>query len=213
MPGRRCWMPRPGNWRSGGSEGSALGAGVVVATGTAAPAGAARLEGITTTAIAAVFPAAGTGAALATSGLAITGTTTLAVTPAIAVTGTAVVATASAVSTAAIAATTAATGGGTTGLGLVDAQGAAHQLSALQRVDGLGFHLGVRHLHEGEATLAPGIALKREGAVHHLTKGCKQLCHVFLFCTEGQIADKNAHEPGRPQGRSMRAPGPLTGQA
>ena len=210
MPGRRCWMRRPGNWRSGGSEGSALGAGVVVATGTAAPAGAASLKGIATTAVAAVFPAAGTGAALATSALPIT--TTLAVTPAIAVTGTAVVATASAVSTSPIT-TASATGSSTTGLGLVDAQGAAHQLSALQRVDGLGFHLGIRHLHEGEATLAPGIALEREGAVHHLTKGCKQLCHVFLFCTEGQIADKNAHEPGRPQGRSMRAPGPLTGQA
>lgn len=196
MPGQRYWMPRPGSWRNGACEGLALGPAVTV-TPRAATAGAARFKGITTTtaAITAVFPAAGTGAALTATGIATTAVVT----------------------TAAIAAspraTATSTGGTATGLGLVDPQGTSHQLGALQAIDGPVFHLGIGHLHKSESALAAGIPLQRKGAVHHVAKGGKQLSYVLLLSTEGQIANKNTHEPGRPQGRSMRAPGPLTGQA
>ena len=206
-------MPRPDSWRSAGFRSSTLGTGTVFATATAAAARAAGLEGISTTAVAAVFPAPGTRSTLTASPLAVTATGLAIATSAMAIAAAAVAATAAitASATAVAAATTA--GGGATGLSLVDAQGTAHQLRTLQRVDGPGFHLRIRHLHEGEAPLAPRIALKGQGAVHHLPVGRKQLCHVFLLCSEGQIADKNAHEPGRPRSRAMRAPGPLTAQA
>ena len=202
-------MPRPGNWRNGGCESSALSAGVVGAARAATPTGAACLKRITAAAIAAVFPAAGTGTALATAtaGITAAAAAALTVTPAIAIAATAVVA------TAPVTTPTAATGGAAARLSLVDPQGAAHQLGTLEAIDGPVFHLGIRHLHEGEAALAAGVTLERKRAVRHLSKGRKQLCHVFLLCTEGQIADKNAHEPGRPRGRSMRAPGPQIHQA
>jgi hypothetical protein len=44
-------------------------------------------------------------------------------------------------------------------LGLVDAEGAAHQLGSLKPFNRLGFQLRIGHLHKGEATLAPGIPL------------------------------------------------------
>lgn len=186
-------------------RGSALGPAVTV-TPTAATASAARFKGITTAAaaITAVFPATGTGAALTATGIA---------PPVVVATAAAVTTTTAAAIAASPIATTTSTGGTATGLGLVDPQGAAHQLRALQAIDGPVFHLGIGHLHEGESALAAGIPLQREGAVHDFAKGGKQLCHVLLLSTEGQIANKNTHEPGRPQGRSMRAPGPLTGQA
>jgi len=109
--------------------------------------------------------------------------------------------------------TTTTTGGSATGLSLVDPQGTAHQLGALQGLDGSILQAGIGHLHEGKATLAARIPLQGQGAVRHLSVGRKQLCNVFLFCAEGQIADKNAHEPGRPRGLAMRASGPLTDPA
>jgi hypothetical protein len=205
MPGQRCWMPRPGNWRNGACEGSALNPAVIVTPGAAA-AGAARFEGITA-AIAAIFPAAGTGATLTATPIT---TTALAVTTPIAVAAATVVTT---TTTAVAAAATTPAGSTATGLSLVDAQGTAHQLGALQTIDGPVFHLGIRHLHEGESALAAGVTLQRKGAVHHVAERRKKLCHVLLLSSEGQIANKNTHEPGRPPGRSMRAPGPQTGKA
>jgi hypothetical protein len=81
------------------------------------------------------------------------------------------------------------------GLGLVDAQGTAHQLSPLEGIDGLGFGGVIRHLDKGEAALPPGVALEGQGTGHHLTEGCKQFRDVFLLSTEGKVANKDAHEP------------------
>ena len=96
---------------------------------------------------------AGTGTAVGT-----------AVTAAIAAAGRAVIAaTAAAITTTTTAARTAATATTTAvaaGFGLVDAQGATHQFSALKGVDGPGFHLGVGHLDKGKSPLATGVALK-----------------------------------------------------
>lgn len=163
-----------------------------MATATATSAGATGAEGITTIPTAAVFPAAGTRTSLS-SATAITTTSGVATTP---VTATAAITTATAVTTAAGSATaipTAAATTATAGLGLVDAQGATHEFSSLQALDSAHFSLVVGHLHEGEAPLAPRIPLQGKGTAHHLTKGGEQFAHVFLFGSEGEIADKNAH--------------------
>ena len=189
---------------------SALGAGVFtaaaeIATTAAATAGAAGIEVVATAlaaAIAAILPAPGSGAALAATAAAAasTGITTASST-AIAATA-AAVATAStgAITTAAAIATGAATAAGATatstaatGFGLVDAQGTTHQLNPLQGIDGLGLQLGIRHLDEGEAALATGVPLQRQGAVRHLSKGGEELENVFLLGAEGQITDENTH--------------------
>lgn len=104
---------------------------------------------------------------------------------------TAVAATAAtAVAAAAAAATT-----GTAGFCFVDAQGTAHQLSALESFDGALFGGLISHLDESEATLTAGVTLQRKRAVRHLSKRGEQLNDVLLFRTEGEVADKNAHWP------------------
>ena len=201
MPARRCWRPPPGSWRNGACEAnqpgvpadSDFGAAVITATAVlttaatgAASAGAARFEDVgggtattvsTAAAVAAVFPALGTGAPIATA--------------------TASVATASVAAATAVATTT--TRGATTttattaGLGLVDAQGTAHQLSTLEGIDRAGLGVGVGHLDEGEAALAAGVALQRQRAVDHVSERSEQLSHVLLLSAEGKIADENTH--------------------
>lgn len=168
-----------------------------MATATATSAGATGAEGITTIPTAAVFPAAGTRTSLS-SATAITTTSRVATTPvtATAAITTTCITTATAVTTPAGSATaipTAAATTATAGLGLVDAQGATHEFSSLQALDSAHFSLVVGHLHEGEAPLAPRIPLQGKGTAHHLTKGGEQFAHVFLFGSEGEIADKNAH--------------------
>jgi len=102
-------------------------------------------------------------------------------------------ATATPSATAAAAATPAA-GSAAPGLGLVDAEGTAHQFSALQGFDRPILHLGIRHLHEGETPLATRIPLQGKGAVQNVAEGRKQFSHIFLLSTEGKIANKDAHE-------------------
>ena len=165
------------------------------ATGTA-PAGAARFEGIgggtatagstAATAVAAVFPAFGTGAPIATAAIAATAT---AITSTAAITATTTTAVAAA--TAWSATTTAATA--TAGFGLVDAQGTAHQLGALEGVDRPGLGVGVGHLDKGEAALAAGVTLQWQRAIDHVSEGSEQLSHVLLLSAEGKIADENTH--------------------
>lgn len=168
-----------------------------MATATATPAGATGAEGISTIPTAAVFPAAGTRTSLS-SATAITttsGVATTSVTATAAITTTTCITTATAVTTAAGPATaiTTTTAAAAAGLGLVDAQGATHELGSLQGLNGAHLGLVVGHLHKGEAPLAPRIPLQGKGTAHHLTKGGEQFAHVFLFGPEGEIADKNAH--------------------
>ena len=215
-------------WRSGAIRRSlasrrpclAFGAPVVAATAgiaatgipatAAAATGAARIKivarGRGGRAIAAVFPAAGTGAAAPRAPAASSTATAIAVaaaTPSIATTATSD-STSVAVTAATLAATTAAAG--PAGLSLVDAQGAAHQLSPLQGVDGLGFGSVIDHLHEGEAALAPGISLEGQGTADHVTKGCKQFRYVVLLSAERKVADKDTHEPKIDRGADACGP-------
>jgi len=105
-----------------------------------------------------------------------------------------VVAVAAAVIQALVAAATATTAGAA-GLSLVDAQGATHQFGALQTLNGTLFGGFIHHFHEGEATLATRVPLKRKGTVRDLAEGREQLNNVLLFRTEGEVADKNTHWP------------------
>jgi hypothetical protein len=187
----------------------------VVAAAAAATPRAASAEGITATvatAVAAVFPTARTGAAFTattgtisasvattaaiTTAVTTTSVTATAVATAIAITTTAITATPGAAITTAIATTTAATGAA--GFGFVDTQRAAHQLGALEGVDGAGLTVFISQLHEGEAALAAGVALEGQEAVGHLAEGCEQLGHVLLFRAEGEVSYKNAHRPRGP---------------
>ena len=174
-----------------------------VTPAAAAPTTAGLAEAVATaaTAIAAVFPATGSGATLSGrgSGTATTGVATTAT--AVTTTATGVAATAAAVTTATAAratsaTTTAATAGA--GFGLVDTQRAAHQLSALQGLDGTVLAVVIRHLHEGEAAFAAGVALQGQRAVRHITEGREQLSNILLLSTEGEISNKNAHGPKGP---------------
>ncbi len=200
----RFWKTPPGNWRSGAFDGaappggrqdSAFGAAVIATTTTAAAAGAPAVEGVGATAItaavAAVFPAAGPGGRSTTAAAAIAATTTAVTTP---FTSTAAIAaTATAIAAAAGTTPTAATTAARAGLGFVDAQRPAHQLSTLERIDGPGFGFGIGHLNEGEATLATGVPLEGKGAVHHLAIRGEEFNDVLLLGAEGKIADENAH--------------------
>jgi hypothetical protein len=128
-------------------------------------------------AVAAIFPAPGTGAALtawssstttaiaATASAAAAITTTAAVAAAILVATAAAAAAAASVTTttavaAAILVATAAAAAAATGFSLVDAKGATHQFSALKRLDGPLFAGLICHLHKGEPPLATGVALE-----------------------------------------------------
>lgn len=158
-----------------------------VATATAAPTGTASIEtvaGSVTTA--AVFPAAGPGA-VATAFAA----------------GAGVAAATAAIATTPSAGTATATAAGATGLSLVDAEGAPHQLGTLKAIDGLGFQFGIGHLHEGETTLATRIPLEGKGTVDHFAIGGEELDHVFLLSAEGKIADKDAHGTSRGDRRAQ----------
>jgi hypothetical protein len=181
------------------AERSDLGTAVItagIATATTAAAGTARLKAVTT-AVAAIFPAAGAGTpiAVATAGIAApaaaavaaagTGVTTTA--------ATAVAATSSAIATPAATTTATTTATATAGFGLVDAQRTAHQFGTLQTIDGPGFGFRISHLHEGETPFATGVALQGEGTTDHLAERGEQLCNVFLLSTEGEVTDENAH--------------------
>jgi hypothetical protein len=181
----------------------------VVAARAATATGAAGTKGITAaiaTAITAVLPAAGAGTTLtattgAISAAIATAVTTTSVTAATAIAAaistTAAVATApGATITTAIATTTAATGAAR--FGFVDTQRAAHQLGALEGVNGAGLTVFISQLHEGEAALAAGVALEGQEAVGDLAEGCEQLGHVLLFRAEGEVSYKNAHRPRGP---------------
>lgn len=195
----RFWRRPQGSWRSGASDGagpaggrldSAFSAAVIATTTAAAAAGAAAVEGVgattITAAVAAVFPAAGPGAPVTAAAIAATAA-------AVTTPFTAAVATATAIPTAAGTTPTAATTAARAGLGLVDAQRPAHQLSTLERIDGPGLGFGIGHLDEGEATLATGVALEGKGAVHHLAIRGEEFNDVLLLGAEGKIADENAH--------------------
>ena len=172
---------------------TAIATGIVAAT--AAPTGTASIKtvagSVTTTA---VFPAAGPGA-IAAAFAAGAGVATATATTAVATAAAAALATAAGTATAAT--TTAA------GLSLVDAEGAPHQLSTLQPVDGLGFQFGIGHLHEGETTLATRIPLEGKGTVDHFAIGGEEFDHVFLLSAEGKIADEDAHGTSRGDRRAQ----------
>jgi hypothetical protein len=89
--------------------------------------------------------------------------------------------------------TTAATA--TAGFGLVDAEGAPHQFSALEGLNGALLGGVIGHLYKGKAPFATGIPLQGEGTVAHFAEGGEQFNDVLLFRTEGEVADKNAHWP------------------
>jgi hypothetical protein len=162
-----------------------------IASTAAASTGSTRLEPgiapVLTAPVAAVFPAPGTGTpvgpvAAGGGGAVATGITTPSVAPS--------------VTTATPAATRCsapASPSPAAGFGLVDTQRSPHQLCPLEAVDGLVFHLGIGHFHEGEAPLATRVPLQGQGAVHHLPVGSKQLNDVFLLGAEGEITDKDAH--------------------
>lgn len=182
---------------------SALGARVIPSTAeitaaTATPTGATRIKAVATAlaaAVAAILPAAGSGASLTTADgitAAAAAIATAAAAAAVTTTGTiAAAVTATAIATAAT--TTAAATTGTAGFGLVDTQGTTHQLNPLQGIDGLGLQLGISHLHKGETALATGVPFQGEGTVRHLSMGGEKLDDVFLLGAEGQIAYENAH--------------------
>ena len=228
MPARRSLSGLPSNWRNGDSEAPARASAprspltavrsqpsvfsaAVTAVGVAragtpaaaAPTTAALAKAVATTAtaIAAVFPATGSGATLSRrgSGTATTGVATTST--AVTTTTTGVAATAAAITTGTAARATGPTTTTTTagaGLGLIDAQRAAHQLSSLQGLDGTVLTVVIRHLHEGEAAFAAGVALQGQRAVRHITEGSEQLGNILLLSTEGEISNKNAHRPKGP---------------
>jgi hypothetical protein len=122
-------------------------------------------------AVAAIFPAPGTGAALTawssstTTAIAATASTAAAITTTTAVAAAILVATAAAA--AAVTTTTAvailvatAAAAATTGFSLVDAKWATHQFGALKRLNGPLFAGLICHLHKGEPPLATGVALE-----------------------------------------------------
>ena len=194
-------------------RGSDLGAAVVVVAAMgvrlgAAPAPAATLpKAVGAAAIAAIFPTAGTGGAFglgATASIAATTATasTTSVTGATAAIATTGRGTASVTATAITTATAWGAAGrtGSLGFGLIDPQGASHQLGALEGLNRPAFALGIGHLHKGKTALAARIPFQGEGTVRHLSKGGKQFSDVFLFRAEGKVANKNAHRPGGPKG-------------
>src|SRR5262249_11303937 len=72
-------------------------------------------------------------------------------------------------------------------LGLVDGQGAAVDLRAVQRGDGLVAAAG--HLDEAEAARAAGLAVGRHLGPRHLAKRLEELAEVLLRRLEGEVAD------------------------
>ena len=139
MQAPRCSSARLPSWRSVGSKRASAPAierprqASVAATAAAPPAGAARSKGITSAiaaaAVAAVFPTACTGRTLASY-------VSSSIAAAIAASAaSAITAAPGATVTTSVAATTA-TAAATAGFGFVDAQGATHQLCALEGVDG-----------------------------------------------------------------------------
>jgi hypothetical protein len=142
--------------------------------------------------VAAIFPAAGSGAPLNPS------ITTTAITAA-AVTTTAITGTSAAAiaATAGTAPTTAAAARGP-GFSLVDAQRTSHQLDSLESLNGSVLALGISHFNKREAPLASGIPLKGKGTGHDLAKRDEKFSDVFLLSAEGEITYENAH--GRTRG-------------
>jgi hypothetical protein len=196
--------PPPFNWRNGGSRrtnplGSLWVDGVAAAPTAPGPTGIKAVTTAVTTAIAAVFPVAGSGSAIlaaAAIAAAATSITAAAAAAAIAAATTTAVAAAAAVTTttAALSASASATSGA--GFGLVDAKGPAHQLGSLQPINGPRFHLVIRHLHKSETPLAACVPLQGEGTIHNITKAGEKFNDVLLLCAEGKIAYKDAHERG-----------------
>lgn len=169
---------------------SAFGTAVVgteISTTAAAPAGTTGFKAVAA-AVAAVFPAACPGTPISgiAAGLAAASS---AITTAVTATAAAAIATTTAITTAAGATTTTAS----TGFSLVDAQRTAHQFGALQTLDGPGLAFGIRHLDEGKTALAAGVTLEGQRAADHVTERGEQLRDVFLFGTEGEVTDENAH--------------------
>ena len=210
MQAPKCSSARLPSWRSEGSKRASTQPreASVVAAAAATPTGATGAEGIaaaiSATAIAAIFPTAGTGGALTAAATSVTTTisTAAAVTAAIPLAiATSAAAPGAAAATAIATTTTAATRAA--GFGLVDAQGATHQLGALEGVDGTGFAVLVGQLHKRKAALSAGIPLQRQETVGHFTERGKQLGHVLLFRAEGEVANKNAHRPMGPIRRNF----------
>ena len=143
--------------------------------------------------MAAIFPAAGSGAPLNPS-ITATAITAAAVTTT-AITGTS--AAAAIAATAGTAPTPAAAARGP-GFSLVDAQRTSHQLDSLESLNGAVLALGIGHFNKREAPLASGIPLKGKGTGHDFAKRGEKFSDVFLLSAEGEIAYENAH--GRTRG-------------
>jgi hypothetical protein len=180
---------------------SARVAEVTTAATAAGPAGIKAIGCAVGGTEAAVFPIAGTRAAIFATALAAAAVATA--TAAVATATTAVAAAAAAIATAtAVATTTAWTAAATTttaaatGLGLIDAKGTAHQFSALKALNGPSFHGVIGHFHKGKASLAPGVPFQGEGAIHDVAVTREKFNHVLLLSAEGEVAYKDAHERG-----------------
>jgi len=170
----------------------------------AAPAPAATLTKTVTAAVAAIFPTVGTGGPFGLGTTAAVATSRGA--PAVAATTCGSTASITASSVTATAITTATAWGAarrssSLGFGLIDPQGATHQLGALEGLDRPAFTLDISHLDKGKAALAARFPFEGERTVRHLSKGGKQFSDVFLFRAEGKVANKNAHRPRGPKGR------------
>ena len=84
--------------------------------------------------------------------------------------------------------------GARTGLGLVDADHASHPLHVLEILDCLGFVAVLRHLDEGETTLAAGLTLEGKAALAYRAVFGQHALKILNFCIEGEVAHINRHE-------------------
>jgi hypothetical protein len=57
----------------------------------------------------------------------------------------------------------------------------------------------VGELHEGEAALAAGFAIKGQAALTNFAVLAEQIKQILPFCLEREIADVNSHENGLEQ--------------
>ena len=144
---------------------------------------AATFTTAVTGAIAAVFPATGTGRTVTS----ITATSVTTAAAAIATTTTAVAATAASVTTAATARSTA------PWLSFINPKWATHQLGTLKPFNRCVFDSFISHLDKCETALTTGVPLEGKGTVRDFAELGKQFNDILLLSAEGKVADKNAH--------------------
>jgi hypothetical protein len=160
---------------------------------------AATFTTAVTGAIAAVFPATGTGRTVTSITAASVTTAAAAITTAaIATTTAAVAATAASVTTAATARSTA------PWLSFINPKWATHQLGTLKPFNRCVFDSFIRHLDKCETALTTGVPLEGKGTVRDFAELGKQFNDILLLSAEGKVADKNAHVLSGPGTKNNR---------